>query len=609
MTWKCTNTPKGENKLYSDAKGVVPSLDLRFAEGKNLNDYMTGQNLITFSRDSSGTYVDSEGVIQMAGHNLLTYSEEFNNSAWFKLNNPSVTVNDTLDPNGDQTADLISRTTNQTIAYQLSPGAGTYVFSVYAKAGSSNLVTLASSVSFRGAAVTFDLSTGVPGSVVNYYSGSDVSIALSNPAMTDAGNGWWRCQVNVAHTGFRAVHVEPGDLTNTAASAYFWGAQLEKSAKVSPYLKTTTSTVAAPRFDHDPTTGESLGLLVEESRTNKLINSSTFSSGYTINADAVLDSNASTAPDGTQTAALLRPTVDTTTADITKTVGAGTGDFIVSVFAKSSGKSWIAITNAQGNARVWFNLTTGQVGTVQLNFAPYFVSGSIEPFGNGWYRCSVKSTVTFNTFRVNVVDADNSTNVTVNGNDGIYLWGAQLEAGSFPTSYIPTTGTALTRSADVASITGSNFSSWYNQSEGTIAVRMRHNIPDNGLTYVPVLLKGSLAFDRLAIQIDNSGIATAALRGEGYENNVLNGFIWTFDNSINALPGTDVKFGAALSPSSWAFSANTGPLKTGNSLVMPKGGQLWLMRNINSSTMSGHIARLTYFPERLPDSTLQAITQ
>ncbi len=64
MTWKTTNTAKGDNKLYSDAKGVVPSLDLRFAEGKNLNDYMTGQNLITFSRSSIGTYVHENGIIR-----------------------------------------------------------------------------------------------------------------------------------------------------------------------------------------------------------------------------------------------------------------------------------------------------------------------------------------------------------------------------------------------------------------------------------------------------------------------------------------------------------------------------------------------------------------
>ena len=254
-----------------------PSLDLQFATSKTLDDRVSGQNLITFDRNSSGTYVDSQGVIQMAGHNLLTYSEELNNVAWTKVG-INVTANGITDPNGNITADLLTRSANQQLAYQLSPAAGTYVFSIYAKSGSSNFVTLGSSFSYRGSAVTFNLSTGTPGSVVNYYSGSDASIAVSNPIMTDVGNGWWRCQVNVNHTTARAVHVEPGDLTNTAASAYFWGAQLEVSGKASPYIKTTNLPSAAPRFDHDPTTGESLGLLVEESRTNIMPYSEDFSS-------------------------------------------------------------------------------------------------------------------------------------------------------------------------------------------------------------------------------------------------------------------------------------------------------------------------------------------
>ena len=110
----CTNTAKGDNKLYSDAKGVVPSLDLRFAEGKNLNDYMTGQNLITFSRpvganQSPGTYVDENKIIQLSSadqprfdhdpttgeslgllveesrENLLRYSEAFNQTEMFHV--------------------------------------------------------------------------------------------------------------------------------------------------------------------------------------------------------------------------------------------------------------------------------------------------------------------------------------------------------------------------------------------------------------------------------------------------------------------------------------------------------------------------------------------
>ena len=80
MTWKTTNTAKGDNKLYSDAKGVVPSLDLRFAESKTLNDYMTGTPLVDHQRSmsgsnlSAGTFVNSNGLIEESRTNLLTYS-------------------------------------------------------------------------------------------------------------------------------------------------------------------------------------------------------------------------------------------------------------------------------------------------------------------------------------------------------------------------------------------------------------------------------------------------------------------------------------------------------------------------------------------------------
>ena len=215
----------------STASTYVPTTNLPSGAPQYDHDPVTGESLGL--------------LIEEARTNLFTYSEEFDNANWTKIPNASIiTANNTTAPDGNPTADLVSRTANQQMVYQLSPGAGTYVFSVYAKAGSSNLVTLASSTSFRGSAVTFNLSNGVPGSVVSYYSGSDVTITLSNPAMTDAGNGWWRCQVSVVHTTGRAVHFEPGDLTNTAASAYFWGAQLESGGSFqTSYIPTSGSVV------------------------------------------------------------------------------------------------------------------------------------------------------------------------------------------------------------------------------------------------------------------------------------------------------------------------------------------------------------------------------
>jgi hypothetical protein len=114
MTWKCTNTPKGDNKLYSDAKGVVPSLDLRFAEGKTLNDYMTGTPLVDHQRSmsgsnlSAGTFVNSSGLIEESKTNLILYSEL--QVGWFFRNITSVSGQSS--PDGLSSAVLVAETTN-----------------------------------------------------------------------------------------------------------------------------------------------------------------------------------------------------------------------------------------------------------------------------------------------------------------------------------------------------------------------------------------------------------------------------------------------------------------------------------------------------------------
>ena len=246
-----------------------------------------------------------------------------------------------------------------------------------------------------------------------------------------------------------------------------------------------------PRFDHDPTTGESLGLLIEEPRTNILKGTSTAgnftnSGGYwTIGGNRASQGSDQTAPDGTSSAFNIVYNGTAGDANIYYSDAGNNGGgeaptsnstvYTLSVFAKiPSGNSYIEgirIRTYNTNHSCEFNLSTGTI----VGTSEGATTNTIEAYPNGWYRCSITFTsgtdgnqgvqlYLFNSTSNTALD-----NSSANG-ESLYLWGAQMEAGSFPTSYIPTSGSTVTRAVDDASITGESFSSWYNDTEGTIVL-------------------------------------------------------------------------------------------------------------------------------------------
>lgn len=217
-----------------------------------------------------------------------------------------------------------------------------------------------------------------------------------------------------------------------------------------------------PRFDFDPVTLACKGLLIEEAKTNLFTYSNDFSNVIWTALGAGVAGTKVTSPDGTANATPLIEDSSTGQHTIYQ-ISATTGSKTFSVYAKNaSGSRFLRLVdfNATNGAQgeTWFNLLTGTVA-----FGP----GTIVNAGNGFYRCSITTTTTvLSTYFISISTNGYAASYTGDGTSGFYIYGAQLEAGPFATSYIPTVASQVTRTADVATMTGTNFSSWYNQSEG-----------------------------------------------------------------------------------------------------------------------------------------------
>jgi hypothetical protein len=329
-----------------------------------------------------------------------------------------------------------------------------------------------------------------------------------------------------------------------------------------------------PRFDHDPTTGESLGLLVEESRSNELPNSMPTTSGGGITNTQVtgLSGVFSTARRFTSAGG----------DDVRIMLGFNTSGvkFTYSFYARLGTQGTSAFIRNGTSVYVNFNLSTG----VPTNSGWDSGSAYMIDVGNGWYRCYASVTGTgVSGFLFGVA---NGNGLYSNAGDNIIAGGFQLERGTFPTSYIPTNGGTLTRTADVMSITGTNFSSWYNNNEGTF-------------------------FTDMALGFTQNAGNPFTFGGVFYTTVV--GSIRTLANTPTIMGGLSnsqtVPSKTAVALKSQDFRVYRDGIQTGSNTSLsytPTGTQLLINSSLGSK---GHIGRIAYYPQRLQDSTLQKLTR
>jgi hypothetical protein len=337
-------------------------------------------------------------------------------------------------------------------------------------------------------------------------------------------------------------------------------------------------------------TGESKGLLIEEARTNLFTYSEAFNNAVWSKSGITVHADKGVAPDGTQTAdALIVDSGADGYRQVYNAKASTTETRNYSVYFKSIGgweKVWLFIGTAAGTA---FNIVNGTVVSG---------AGTIEDVGNGWYRCS-KSGVGNNTATYIFFDDGGGINLST-GNDykGALVWGAQMEAGSFPTSYIPTSGSTVTRSADDASMTDM---SWYNYS----------NTMDLEFTQAG---KGVGPFTMIVQAVEDSGKRWGFLQDTASNHMRLINYTepdLTYPVISSVTYGTKMEL-AMTSPdlTQVVTSVDGASAVTTSTAAFPQPTSLYIGKAISDNkTFSGHFKKIAFYPQRLSNATLQAMTE
>lgn len=376
-------------------------------------------------------------------------------------------------------------------------------------------------------------------------------------------------------------------------------------------LKTAASGTA--RFDHNPITEESLGLLIEEQRANLVLRSEEFDNAAWTKTRSSITANNTTAPDGASTAdKLVEDTAagsHTVRAATSATITSGT-TLTASVYARAAEGNFVIVGIGDGAgvniSRTIFNLSTGAI--VSSTTAPANVSAPapiITSVGNGWYRCAITATVTGVTaaqlWIFKGANSNGNSSYTGDGASGIFIWGAQLEEGFFSTSYIPTVASQVTRAADVATMTSTNFSSWYNTAEGTIY--SEGGIPyDYNVNYQTLYSLNDGASDsHIHLQIDS--LFTNSIVSEVK----ISGSVQASFSPAYTSGNTKVSFAYKNNDVNSAKDGTAGTTDT--SVSLPTNTQMNIGSNrTGGSILNGTIKKLAYFPQRVTDAQLQGMT-
>jgi hypothetical protein len=348
-----------------------------------------------------------------------------------------------------------------------------------------------------------------------------------------------------------------------------------------------------PRLDYS--NGTCPSILVEPQRTNNVLYSEQLDNASWNKLNTTVVANNAISPDGTTSADLVYPTTSGTDRLIEQvSVAVIAQTWTSSFFVKASGFSWVLVY-APNLGVCWFNASSGVFGTIGGG-----VTASVLGQVNGYWRISFTGTVVSSNayFYAGPADANGSTTATVNGTNGLLIWGCQLELGSYATSYIPTTSAAVTRNADVISKTG--ISSLIGQTEGTIFV-------DAYLTGKDISNSSIL----LATDKVSSGaiIRIFYTQSDALRFDVFDGSSFQCQISAGAYNvGDRVKVAGAYKNNDFVMYVNGTQIGTDTSGSVPTTDKVNINTSIYGDTNGSRINSAVLFPTRLTNAELISLT-
>ena len=435
----------------------------------SVKEVLASDGDFTFTRGSnlSATRVDASQLIEKGRENVITYSNDFSNATWAKSNLSVASSNGAW-----EVTDNTSSGSHYIFWIGTTPVSSVVTLSIEAKAGAEDYLAM------RLGGFTyafFNISNGTLGSVNGAF--IDAKIEATS-------NGFYKCSatINTPSSG-NATAFYPSDnsssvsYTGTGAVAItIKNAQLELGLVATPYIETGATTAQAgiledtPRFDYSG--GAACpSLLLEPSRSNLFIQSEFFYPSSWSKTNVSVTSNAATSPQGVSNATEITENSSTAQHFIGYSLSLTSGtSYSVSVYAKKNTRSVLQISPSASHIVASYANYDLENGVVSASGGS--VTTSIEDAGDGWYRCVLTFTATSTAtasiafFMQSSTTASRGAAYAGNGTSGVYIYGAQFEVGSYPTSYIPTYGVSQTRAKEQCNV--NNVSGEIGQTQGTI---------------------------------------------------------------------------------------------------------------------------------------------